>query len=334
LLGRRDLDPDEHRACALAEQAGRSLAVLLEAQFMVSQLSTVAPRMQRVNLAEVVGQALAEALSPGGLTGRTLTVQMGVEPLWLDADPAHLEQVCRHLLDHAVQNTGPQGAIKLTAQRAGTEVVLRLCHDGGAPAPALLPDLGDLSNPEINATGIPWSQQLSLALVRRLVELQGGSVLARSEAGNRGSELVVRLPAAAAESLEPPHAEADRPPRILVIDDCVATALSLSLLLGGWGGQVRVVHDGPSALEDARSHRPDMVLLDIGLAGMDGCEVARKLRQAEGGDRLTLVALSGSAEGKDRAREAGFDYYMCKPVEPSDLEALLRSVTPSRKDEG
>jgi CheY-like chemotaxis protein len=150
---------------------------------------------------------------------------------------------------------------------------------------------------------------------------------------------VVRLPGLegpepAAES-RPAEAEDEegRPLRVLVVDDCMDTAQSLALMLGRWGCEVRVVYDGPRALAEAEVRRPDVVMLDIGMPGMNGYEVAERLRQVEGGEDLVLVAVTGYGQDEDRARarEAGFDYHMVKPVDPADLKELLAAWQTLRK---
>jgi CheY-like chemotaxis protein len=174
---------------------------------------------------------------------------------------------------------------------------------------------------------------IGLTLVRRLVEMHAGTVQVSSPGPNQGSEFVVRLPALAdvhapvvSTNGDGGHAPAKGPgSRILVVDDNVDATDSLALLLGVSGHEVRTAYDGPAALEAAEAFDPAIVLLDIGLPGMDGYEVARRLRQLPGRDKVLLVALTGYGQEEDRrrSREAGFDHHLVKPVDPEVLLALF-----------
>jgi CheY-like chemotaxis protein len=176
---------------------------------------------------------------------------------------------------------------------------------------------------------------IGLALVRQLVEMHGGTVEARSAGPRCGSEFIVRLPAAPAVA-PPPRAEPEAPSarhlRILVVDDNRDAASSLAILLGIAGHMTHTAHDGLAALEAARSHSPDAVLLDIGLPGLDGYEVAKRMREAHGGERLILVAITGWGQDADRRRsaESGFDAHLVKPVEGATLLELLATLAAQR----
>jgi two-component system CheB/CheR fusion protein len=180
---------------------------------------------------------------------------------------------------------------------------------------------------------------IGLTLVRRLVELHGGRVEAFSEGPGRGSEFVIRL--AVAEEAAPERADVPavpagpRPGRVLVVDDNVDAADSLCLLLEVTGHTTRQAHDGPSAIELATSFQPDVVLLDIGLPGLDGYEVARRMRRQAVTAGSLIVAISGYGQQEDRvkAREAGFDHHLTKPVVFGDLQAILaQGDRPSRPE--
>jgi signal transduction histidine kinase/CheY-like chemotaxis protein len=340
LIGLGNLGPDEARACSLAEQGVRRLSGLVDALMTVSRFTLAPPDKQRVNLKAVLTQALAGALMSAGEEGRTFTVQAPPGALWLEADPRQLEQIVGQLLDNAIRSTGPTGAIRVSAAREEGAVVLRVRDDGVGLAPEVLSQaFNPFTRQDSGPASTQWGQGVGLKLVRRLVDLHGGSVEARSEGPNRGSEFVIRLPA-----LEDPPAEVAGPPtpredgllQVLLVEDDVETAQSLSLLLGGWGCEVHLASDGAGALDAIRARRPDLVLMDIGLPGMDGYEVAERLRREEGGARLPLVALTGYGQDEDRdqAREAGFDYHMVKPVDPLDLKDLVQYyIGLLRKDE-
>ena len=259
----------------------------------------------------------------------------------MDADPIRLSQVIGNLLDNAAKYTRRAGRILLSIGREGGEVVLRVRDHGVGMAPELLPHVFDVFvQGQRSLARSQGGLGLGLTLVRRLVELHGGSVGASSPGPGRGSEFTIRLPAPA-EAPSEGTAEAPRaaraPPasrRILVVDDNVDAAKSLARLLKRWGHKVETTFDGPSALQVARSYRPEVVLLDIGMPGMDGFEVARRLRGEPEFEATRLAALTGYGQDEDhrRSREAGFDRHFTKPVDPSDLQGLHRLAPLSHDD--
>ena len=255
----------------------------------------------------------------------------------MEADPTRLEQVVTNLLNNAAKYTDPGGKVWVTAQLAGSEVVLRVRDTGIGIAPDMLPKVFDLFvQAERRLDRSQGGVGIGLTLVKKLVEMHGGRVEASSAGPGRGSEFVVRLPAADDPRAEGQAAARSRsavpPPlpcrRALVVDDNVDAADSLALLLRLSGQEVRVAHDGPTALLAAQAFRPELVLLDLGMPGMDGYEVARRLRQQPESRTALVVALTGWGQDSDRRRsaEAGFDRHLVKPVEPSDLEKLLAEV--------
>jgi len=173
---------------------------------------------------------------------------------------------------------------------------------------------------------------IGLTVVRRLVEMHGGTVTAASAGLGKGSEVVVRLPVSEASLSvvrDPAPEEAARRPKrkILVVDDNVDAAVTVSALLKAWGHDVETVHNGPAALETARGFRPEIVLLDIGLPGLSGYDVARQLRAEGIHDHVLITALTGYGQADDRARaqDAGFDYHLTKPPDTAILEALVKA---------
>ncbi len=335
---------DAEQARALAEQEVQRLTRLLDDLLKVSQLAPARarPRKERVNLGDLVGRAVAAKLAAVTARGRQLAVQVPPAPLWVEADPAHLEQALEHLLANALKFTAPGGHIEVTAAREDDEAVLGVRDDGAGMSAELLPHVFNLFMRADRArTKLGGGMGVGLTLVRRLVELNGGAVEAHSDGPGKGSAFTVRLPALpegparapAPALLEPLPAETPGARRldVLVVDDSLEAAQSLFLVLNRWGCRVRVAYDGPGALAEVRTRRPDVVFLDIGMPGMDGYEVAQRLRAADGGDGMLLVAVTGYGQDEDRenARAAGFDYHLVKPVDPEHLQAVLELAEPA-----
>jgi CheY-like chemotaxis protein len=249
--------------------------------------------------------------------------------LLVEGDAVRLAQVVGNLLNNAAKYTEDGGQIWLSAAREGDEAVVRVRDTGmGIPAEMLGSVFELFTQVDRSLDRSQGGLGIGLTLVRQLVEMHGGRVEAHSGGAGQGSEFVVRLPQLSPKAL--PEVQQSLSPgltsrgpgrRVLVVDDNRDAAESLALLLEVAGHQVRACHDGPAALERVEEFQPDVVLLDIGLPGMDGYEVARRLRALPGGRGVLLVALTGYGQDDDqrRAREAGFDHHLIKPA---DLEAL------------
>jgi CheY-like chemotaxis protein len=258
--------------------------------------------------------------------GQSLAFAGTSEPLWVDGDPARLEQVLGNLVDHVSELAGRDGVITVQLRRsAGARAEIRLRASGeGVLAP--------VSAPAVPRSG--HSHSAVLYLVRGLVELHGGRVSARTEDMGRGSELVVELPlreapapdAAPSQSTERPRA-ATTPLRIALVDDHEDCAAGLAQLLRTWGHDVTTAGDGPNGLALLRETRPDVALLDIGLPGLDGYALARAVRATPELAHVLLIALTGFGYDQDRrkAMDAGFDVHFTKPVDLDRLRALLRT---------
>jgi CheY-like chemotaxis protein len=224
--------------------------------------------------------------------------------------------------------------------REGDTAVLRVRDTGIGIAPEMLPKVFELFVQVDHATTrAQGGLGIGLTLVRSLVEMHGGTVEARSDGPGKGSEFVVRLPLAATPGAVPGGeagggnpADLAPPPahRLLVVDDNVDAAESLAVLLRLQGHEVRVAHDGPGALSLVGVYRPEVVFLDLGMPGMDGYEVARRLRRQFGPGDVRLAALTGWGQPEDRRRsqEAGFDLHLVKPVDPTTLEQVLAGLRP------
>jgi PAS domain S-box-containing protein len=286
-------------------------------------------RREIIDVATILAQAVETSRPMIDARQHALDVVLPGDALFVDGDPARLAQVVSNLLNNAARYTEPGGRIQLTAERQGAEALVRVRDDGIGIAPDLLPRIFDLFT-QADGAGTHGGIGIGLTVVRRLVEMHGGQVEASSPPVGRGSEFVVRLPALAPVRTAPiarPKASrtGDARRRIVVVDDNVDAAESLALLLQYDGHEVQVAHDGHAALDVARGFHPDVVLLDIGLPGMNGYDVARRLRVDPEVPALTLVALTGFGQDEDRRRTtaAGFDHHLTKPVEYDALAELI-----------
>jgi PAS domain S-box-containing protein len=288
-----------------------------------------------VELAAVLAQALETSRPLLDARKHQVTVVLPPEPVYLEADPTRLAQVFANLLNNAAKFTEEGGSVGLTAERQGAAVVVRVRDTGIGMTPEMLARAFDLfAQADRSLDRTQGGLGIGLTLARRLVQMHDGSIEAFSDGPGKGTELVVRLPIL--QGVPP----ADRAPRgeaaprtsrrILVVDDNVDAAQSLAQFLAMVGHEVCTAYGGPAALEVARASRPEAVLLDIGMPGMDGYELARRLRQEPGLERVLLVALTGYGQEEDRrrSRQAAIDYHLVKPVDPETLEALLAGPEP------
>jgi signal transduction histidine kinase len=289
-------------------------------------------REQSLLLSSVVERAIESARPLIDERGHRISLDLPTEPVTFLADPARLAQVFANLLNNAAKYTDVGGRIWLRACVDGDELVVGVKDDGPGLTKELRKHAFDLfmQGPQARARA-RGGLGIGLTLVRRLVELHGGTVEAVSEGPGRGTEFVVRLPLRLPQAVDgapPAAAVAAAGPRrrILVVDDNVDAAEALGELLRDYGHDVVTAHDGTQALDHARLHRPEIVLLDISMPEMDGYEVAKRVRDELGLSDALLVALSGYGEDRHRrlAREAGFDQHITKPVDSAKLEELLK----------
>ncbi len=279
-----------------------------------------------------------------------LSLTLAPGPLALEADPTRLVQVFANLLNNAAKYTDPGGNIALSVRNEGGDAVVTVRDDGMGMSPELLARAFDLFVQETRSLDrAQGGLGIGLTLVRTLVKMHGGSVRALSEGPGRGSELVVTLPLTTGATPEAPRAFAsapalhedarrdeparDRPLRVLVVDDNVDAADAIGTLLEVLGHDVTLAYDGPAALAAAAAAPPELVLLDIGLPGMDGYAVAARLR-ADGHDRATLVALTGYGQDDHlrRTSEAGFDHHLVKPLDFDTLGGITARLCASPRD--
>jgi signal transduction histidine kinase/CheY-like chemotaxis protein len=333
-LARRS-QSEEHRGWSegvIRHQCGH-LSRLVDDLLDVSRITrgTVQLRREPLEASPIVAAAVAVVGPLVDARRHRLVVSPSPDPLQVVADPTRLEQVLVNLLTNAAKYTDPGGRIDLSSTLEGSEIVFRIKDNGIGIEPGSIARMFDLfAQGDRSLERSEGGLGIGLTLVRSLIELHGGTVSASSDGPGLGSEFVVRLPATAAQDVASTdsrpavagHPEPARKARLLVVDDNVDTARGLSQLMELAGHEVRAVHDGPGAIIAARELRPDLVFLDIGLPGMDGYQVARKLRTEDACADCVIVAVSGYGQDSDRRRslEAGMNYHMTKPV---DFDALM-----------
>lgn len=292
-------------------------------------------RKERVELAAVIGNAVDTTRPLIEAAGHSLTVTVPPYPVYLDADPMRLAQVFSNLLNNAAKYTDRGGRLWLTASQDGSDIVIAVRDSGiGIPADSLSTVFEMFAQVDRSLEKSQGGLGIGLTLVKRLVELHGGTVEARSDGPGKGSEFIARLPMVpvrtAPRKLQSDglRAHPQMSCRILVADDNRDAAESMSMLLRMMGNEVRTVHDGLQAVEEASAFRPDVVLLDIGMPRLNGYDVARAIRDQRWGAGMLLVALTGWGQDDDkrRADEAGFDQHFTKPVNPAALEQLIAGL--------
>ena len=333
VLGRPGAAADTvERARAIATRQVQHMARLLEDLLDVSRVTQgrVDLRREPIDLRDVVVRTV-EAMETFFVERRIqLVVESAPEPLPIFADPARLEQILTNLLTNALKYTDPGGTVRVRSFVDSGEVVLEVADTGIGIAAESLPSIFDLFvQAERRTERSRGGVGIGLTLVKKLVELHGGTVSAASPGRGKGSRFTIRLPAVADRPASPAAPETDPRPsavaRVLIVDDNPDAAESLSMMMRFLGQDVRTAFDGPSALEVAGEFRPAIVFLDIGMPMMDGYEVARRLRADPRTRNARLVALTGWGQHEDRARseDAGFDEHLVKPADPLYLEKIL-----------
>ena len=334
---------------------GRALREMIERQIgrmshLVDDLLDVARvtqgkiqlRKEKVELGAKMMRALETTRPPIEEAGHQLCVSLPGEEVWVEGDRVRLQQILENLLINACKYTNPGGRIDISLRAEQGEAVIRIRDTGVGIAPEMLPKIWEMFAQADNSSDQAKSGLgIGLSLARQLVHLHAGRIDAASEGPGKGSEFTVRLPLATAAAVENAVTESTGTERteassvarrILVVDDNADAADSLGVLLGIWGHEVEIAHNGVSALQVARKFDPELVFLDIGLPEMNGYELARRLREEAGLARAKFIALSGYGTERDRlrSREAGFDLHLVKPVDPRSLSAVIASVLTPR----
>jgi PAS domain S-box-containing protein len=330
-------DPARQPAISILERQVAHLTRLVDDLLEVSRVSTGRIRLQPelIDLRRVAERAVEAVAVLTSQRQHRVQIDLPPEPVWLHADATRMEQIVVNLLTNATKYTNPDGEIRLTVEQAEEKAVLRVADTGVGIAPDLLPNIFDLfTQGERSLDRSEGGLGVGLTVVKRIVELHGGSVEALSKGPGQGSEFVVRLPLDG-QAARAPASESDqvlrpagRSLRVLVVDDNRDAANTIAMLLRKNNYHVEVAYSGESAIDAAISHRPDAVLLDIGLPKIDGYEVARRFRQNPDLKHARIVAVTGYGQDADqqRSHEAGFDAHMVKPVEAKKLYDYLLTV--------
>jgi hemerythrin-like metal-binding protein len=321
------------RAKEVIRRQTAHLTRLVDDLLDVRRLSTGKFRLHtvRLDLARHVRDAVEDMRAIFALRSLALELDVPAEPVWVSGDATRLAQVVTNLLHNASKFTNAGGHVQVSVESRGAEAAVRVRDDGVGVAPHLLPRLFEpFVQDESTLHRTRGGLGLGLSLVRGIAELHGGAVRVHSEGLGKGTEFVVTLPTsepavALAGAVAPTTGPSKR--RVLVVEDSRDSAESLRDLLETIGGhEVHVASDGLAGVNAAREHPPEIVLCDLGLPGIDGFEVARRIRAATGDERdCRLVALSGYAapDAVERSLRAGFDYHVAKPP---DVEGLLKLV--------
>jgi len=333
----RDEDLIQQQARNIIERQVGHLARLVDDLLEISRITigSIQLRQERLDLRGIVERAVETVRPLIDRRRHQLAVALPSEPVWLVADPIRLEQVVGNLLSNAAKYTEEGGSIWLTLEQE-REAVLRVRDTGIGIVLELLPRIFDLFTQADRASDRnQGGLGIGLTLVEKLVGLHGGTVHAYSAGLGLGSEFTVRLPLAVTQGRaysRPAVAETEMitaPSRVLVVDDNMDAADSMATWLHLAGHDVRTAYGAEAALEVAAVYRPTIVLLDIGLPGMDGHEVARRLRQTPELENVWLIALTGYGRKSDikLSQEAGFDHHLVKPTDPQNLRTLLARLS-------
>jgi signal transduction histidine kinase/ActR/RegA family two-component response regulator len=331
-----DVSAATRRVSEMMERQVDLMVRLVDDLLEVSRITrgTISLRTETIDAGTVVRRSIEASRALVEAAGHRLVLELPDDPVYVDADAARLEQVIANLVNNAAKYTDAGGEVRLAMQRRDGDCVISVCDTGVGIDAAKLPTVFDLFM-QINPHGrrAQGGLGIGLTLVKRLVEMHGGRVEARSEGPNRGSEFIVRLPLAAqpapTPARQPVHdAAAARPRRVLIVDDNKDAGESLAMLLDILGIESRVERSGQDALDALPGYLPSVVILDIGMPGMDGHEVARRIRARSEFNDVVLVALTGwgQAEDRRRSRLAGFDHHLTKPAALDDLKRLLGTV--------
>lgn len=329
-------DPTTEQVCEMMERQMVHMVRLVDDLMEVSRITRgkVELRLEQVDLASVLRSALEASRPMIDAAGHRFSITLPPDPIVVTGDPVRLSQVFANLLNNAAKYMDGKGQIAVTVRRREEEVEVAVRDTGIGIEAEMLPLIFTMfTQVDRSRRQAQGGLGIGLTLVQSLVKMHGGTVEARSDGPGQGSEFVVTLPLSVEEATaEPAHPESRVSAlphhRVLVVDDNRDAAISLGRLLKLLGAEVRVVHDGPAALEALTPYHPTIVLLDIGMPGMDGYEVARRIREDQEHRSITLIALTGWGQEDDRRRsnQAGFDHHLLKPADMGTVKSLFASL--------
>lgn len=335
-------DPASEQVCDMIERQVGHLVRLVDDLLEVSRITRgkVELRMEPVEIAAVIRSAVEASRPLIDAGDHQLAISLPSEPLIVHGDPMRLSQVFSNLLNNASKYMSSGGQIWLSVRQTDQDVQISVRDTGIGIEPAMLEDVFKMfTQVDRSKRQAQGGLGIGLTLVQTLIKMHHGTVEARSDGLGQGSEFVVRLPLAEETQITPsmasPIQEVSLPKlSILVVDDNQDAATTLAMLLQLLGCDVVTANDGPSALQILKAYRPAVVFLDIGMPGMDGYEVARRIRLLPDQQHVTIVALTGWGQQEDRrlSSESGFDHHMLKPADIATLKALFTSInaaTPS-----
>jgi CheY-like chemotaxis protein/two-component sensor histidine kinase len=324
------------RADAIVHRQVKQLVRLVEDLLDVSRISRgqLQLRLARTTLAEVIQSAVESTSLALGAASQEVEVLLPDESIELEADTERLSQVFVNLLTNATKYTPAGGKITISAVATAEDVTVTVTDTGiGIPSDMLESVFGMFIQVHSTSDRASGGLGIGLTLVRSIVDLHGGTVTAESHGTDRGSTFRVRLPLVQqgirqAEPAPSPSAEAAVSKRVLIADDNLDAAESLQLWLQLAGHDVQIAGNGMEALRVAAEFKPDVALLDLGMPGLSGFDVARRIRDSAWGSDMVLVALTGWGQDEDRKQsaEAGFDHHLTKPIAPEAIESLIAGL--------
>jgi CheY-like chemotaxis protein len=336
-------DPIIEQAGNIIDRQVGVMARLVDDLLDISRITKGKLRLtkEQVELRVVVNHA-AESVRPFMEANKhEFSVALSTAPIWVEADPVRIEQVIVNLLNNAAKYTETGGLVRLTVNQEAGEAVIRVKDNGVGIAPDLLAQVFELFTQVDGSLGRSYGGLgIGLALARNLVEMHEGRLQAFSEGIGKGCEFTIKLPVLASPSIPDtrtvlePGDRLGQPLKVLLVEDNVDAADSLSMLLRLFRHDVELARTGPTAVELAEVTRPDVVLLDIGLPGMDGYQVAKLLRAKPDFKDVVMCALTGytpSEADRQRQQETGFNHYYVKPVDLEKLGELFRTVTSTKR---
>jgi PAS domain S-box-containing protein len=324
------------RVHVMLERQVKHLVRLVDDLLEVSRITHghIELRRERTDVQAIVETAIETSRPAIDAARHQLEVDMPGEPMPLDVDPVRLSQVLTNLLNNAAKFTAPGGTISVAARREGPDAVISVRDNGRGIPSRMLSRIFDMFTQDDSGQGTTqYGLGIGLGIAKRLVELHGGTIESRSEGPGRGSEFSVRLPmvttATGRIGADGPDPQRASPCRVLVVDDNLDAADSLGAVLTLQGYETRTAYDGRTTLEAVDDFEPAAILLDLGLPDLSGFEVAQRVRQHPRGRGVTIIALTGWGQERDRqrSREAGIDHHFAKPVNLEALGQLLASVS-------